>query len=114
MERDEILQKISQVRSGLARDQYRIMKGMILERRFHLHRSKRIPILRKIIEKLRGKLVREVELALGPVLDKQRDIDLRFLEEIERLKKACQADGADGALQRDETGNPHPPDESQR
>jgi len=114
MERDEILQKISQIRSGLARDQYRIMKGMILERRFHLHRSKRNPILRKIIEKLRGKLVKEVELALGPVLDKQRDIDLRFLEEIERLKKACQTNGADTALQRDETGNPHPPDESQK
>ncbi len=114
MERDEILQKIAQIRSGLAQDQYRIMKGMILERRFHLHRSNRNPILRKIIEKLRGKLVREVELVLGPALDKQRDIDLRFLEEIERLKKACQAPGPEGSDRRDETGNPHPPDESQK
>jgi len=113
MERDEILQKIAGIRSGLAEDQARIMKEIIMERRFHLHRSNRNVLFRKVIEKLRAKLVREVELVLGPVLDKQRDIDLRFLEEIERLKKACQAGRSDGPDRRDETQDPHPPREGQ-
>jgi len=113
MERDEILQKIARIRSELDQDQYRIMKDLILERRFHLHRSNRNIFIRKIIETLRGKLTREVELVLGPELDKQRDINLRFLEEIERLKKACQASGPDGSDRRDETEDPHAPDESQ-
>lgn len=88
MDQDDILKKIRQIRDDLSRDQYELLKGKILERRFHLHKSARNPLSRFIIRKLRRKLVNEIELALGPVLETQREINLRFLEEIERLKQS--------------------------
>ncbi len=89
MDREDILKKISDIRDELSRDQYQILKEKIMERRFHVHESARNPLLRKIIHKLRGKLSNEIELVLEPVLDNQREINLRLLEELERLKQAC-------------------------
>jgi len=40
---------------------------------------------------MRRKLAQEVEIILKPILDSQQEINLRFLEEIERLKKAYAA-----------------------
>ncbi len=68
-----------------------------MERRFHLHRSARRSLMRRLIEKLRAKLMNEIELVLGPVLDNQQEINLRFLEEIERLKQAVLSGEACGA-----------------
>jgi hypothetical protein len=87
MDQENILNKIKQIRDELSQDQYELLKGKILERQFHQHKSARNPLSRRIIKKLRRKLVNEIELALGPVLDNQREINLRFLEEIERLKQ---------------------------
>jgi hypothetical protein len=99
MNQEEILQKIASIREELTRDQYRLLQQKIMERRLHLHKSARKSLMRKLIEKLRAKLMSEVELILGPVLDNQQEINLRFLEEIERLKQsvlsgeACDASG---------------------
>ncbi len=89
MDREAILKKINDIRDELSRDQYHIIADKIMERRFHVHKSARNPLMRKIIHKMRGKLKNEIELVLGPILDNQREINLRFLEEIESLKKAC-------------------------
>jgi hypothetical protein len=105
MEREDILKKIDEIREELAEDRYEIMKGKILERTFHLHRSARNPLSRKIIERFRTKLMQEVELALGPVLDNQREINLRFLDEIERLRQVCLS-GNPGSPGQDDEG-PH-------
>jgi len=105
MEQDDILKKIEEIRGELADDQYELMKAKILERRFHLHKSVRNPLIRKLIERSRTKLMNEVELILGPVLDNQREINLRFLDEIERLKQACLSGMPGSAGQDDERTN---------
>ncbi len=87
MNREEIIQKIESIRKSLEEDQFEIMTEKILERRFHLHRSNRGFIMKKLIERLRARLINEIELILEPVLDKQKEINLRFLKEIKKLKE---------------------------
>jgi hypothetical protein len=89
MDREAILKKIENIQEDLSRDQYQIIKGKIMERSFYLHGSNRKFISKKVIETMRRKLAQEVEIILKPILDSQQEINLRFLEEIERLKKAC-------------------------
>lgn len=101
MDREDILKKIDDIRDELSRDQYHLLADKIMERRLHVHKSARNPLMRKIIQKIRGKLKNEIELVLGPVLDNQREINLRFLEELERLKQACLS-GMPGSA-----GHPH-------
>jgi len=84
----DILKKIEEIRRELSQDQYELLKQKILERSFHLHKSNRNPLSRRIIERLRSRLTKEVELIMGPILDNQQEINLRLLEEIERLKQA--------------------------
>ena len=81
------------------------MAEKIAERKLHFHRSKRNVFTKKIIEKLRKKLIQEIELILEPMMENQKEINLRFLEEIERLKKACLSPKVQGPLKGDETKN---------
>jgi hypothetical protein len=87
MDREEILRKIEEIRSGVEKDQLNTLRAKILERRFHLHGSHRSWISRLFLRKLRKRLVLEMSLILQPILDNQREINLRFLREIERLKE---------------------------
>lgn len=89
MQREEILERIAKIKQELSKDQYQIVIEKIAERKFQLHRSKRNIFSKRIIEKLRKKLIQELELILEPMLENQKEINMRFLEEIERLKKAC-------------------------
>ena len=102
MDRQDILKRIEQIREELSEDRYALMKEKILERRFHLHKSARNPLSRWLIRRIRAKLRNEVELVLGPVLDNQQEINLRFLDEIERLKQACLSGGLGSAGRNDE------------
>jgi len=88
MERKEILEKIEAVRRELADDQLAIVKDKIYERKFHHHKSDRKWFLGRLIEAMRRKLMMEVEFILEPWLDNQREINLRLLEEVKRLKNA--------------------------
>lgn len=87
MDKEEILNKINTLRDELEQDQFEIITEKILERKFHHHRSERGFIFKRIIEKFRKRLMLEIELILQPVLDNQKEINLRFLNEIERIKK---------------------------
>ena len=87
MDRKEILERIDAIQKELAEDQFDIMKGKILERKFHHHKSDRKILLGRIIEKLRRRLMLEVELILEPMLENQKEINLRLLEEVRRIKK---------------------------
>lgn len=87
MDREEILAKITSIRRELEQDQFEIITEKILERKFHHHRSERGFLIKKIIEKIRKRLMLELELIMKPVLDNQKEINIRFLKEIDRLKK---------------------------
>jgi hypothetical protein len=88
MDREEILRKIEEIRAEVEKDQLKTLRSRILERRFHLHGSHRNRFSRLFLEKFRKRLILEMSLILRPILDNQRDINLRFLKEIERLKEA--------------------------
>jgi hypothetical protein len=88
MDREEILRKIEEIRSEVEKDQLKTLRSKILERRFHLHGSHRNRVSRLFLQKFRKRLILEMSLILQPVLDNQKEINLRFLKEIERLKEA--------------------------
>ena len=87
MDREEILKKIEAVRNELAEDQFEIVKDKIVERKFHHHKSARKWFIGRVIEALRRKLMREIEFILEPVFNNQKEINLRLLEEVKKLKK---------------------------
>jgi hypothetical protein len=91
MNRQEIIQKIESIKKSLEQDQFEIMTQKIMERKFHLHRSKRNFIVKKLIESMRRQLIKEIELILEPLLDTQREINLRFLKEIKSLKEQIES-----------------------
>lgn len=109
MEREEILERITKIKQELSQDQYQIVLEKIAERKFQLHRSKRNVFSKRVIENLRKKLIQELELILEPMLENQKEINLRFLEEIERLKKDCLSTEISGATETDRTERKEPP-----
>lgn len=92
MNREEIIQKIESIRKSLEQDQFEIMTEKILERKFHLHCSNRNFIVRKLIEGMRKRLINEISLILEPILDKQREINLRYLKEIKGIKEQIESE----------------------
>jgi hypothetical protein len=113
MNRKEILEKIETVRMELAEDQFHILRDKILERKFHHHKSDRKWFLGRIIEGLRRKLMREIEFILEPLFDNQKEINLRLLEELNRLKKdiAVLEKGDEGKDDDSKSQNSHPTDQ---
>ena len=87
MDQKEIMERIDAIKTELAADQFDIIKEKILERKFHHHKSNRKLLFSRFIEGMRRRLMLEIELILEPVLDNQKEINLRLLEEIQRLKK---------------------------
>lgn len=87
MERKEILKKIAHIQKELEQDQFKIIHEKILDRPFYLHKSHRNIFLRKIIHALRRRLAVEVNLILEPILENQKEINLRFLKEIKHIKE---------------------------
>ena len=91
MDRKEILNRIDVIKKELSEDQFDIITKKILERKFHHHKSDRKFLLRRFIEGMRRRLMLEVEMILEPMLDNQKEINLRLLEEIRRIKKEVDA-----------------------
>jgi hypothetical protein len=92
MDREEILKKIKEIRKEVEKDQLNHLRAKIMERKFHFHTSHRRAILRIIPEKIRKRLILEVSMILQPILDNQKEINLRFLKEIELLREALSAE----------------------
>ena len=103
MERQEILERIEAIKEELAEDQFGIIKNKILEKKFHHHKSNRKFLIGRFIEGMRRRLMLEIELILEPVLENQKEINLRLLEEIKRLKKEVLELKKEEAKNRDET-----------
>ena len=91
MDRKEILERIDAIKKEVSEDQFNITLNKILERKFHHHKSDRKILLRRFIEGMRRKLMLEVEMILEPVLDNQKEINLRLLEEIRKIKIEVEA-----------------------
>lgn len=110
MNRKEILERIDTIKRELAEDQFDIIKDKILERKFHHHKSNRKFLMRRLIESLRRRLVLELELILEPLLENQKEVNLRLLEEIKRLKKEVSAikTGEDADKNASESQKPDP------
>ncbi|MCJ7580662.1 MAG: hypothetical protein MUP98_09015 [Candidatus Aminicenantes bacterium] len=91
MDQKEIIERIDAIKKELAADQFEIIKEKILERKFHHHKSDRKFLLGRFIEGMRRRLMLEIEMILEPMLDNQKEINLRLLEETRRLKKEVAA-----------------------
>lgn len=87
MDQKEIIERIDAIKKELAADQFEITTKKILERKFHHHKSDRKFLLGRFIERMRRRLMLEVEMIVEPMLDNQKEINLRLLEEIRRIKK---------------------------
>ena len=85
MDQTEILEKIAKIKQEIDQEQLDIIKEKIYERRLHLHKSHRNVFLRKIIQLFRKKLLKEVGFILEPILENQKEINLRLLRKLEQL-----------------------------
>jgi len=86
MERAEILARIAVIKTEVDAVNHEIIRRLITERRIHVQPSHRASLLGRLINRIRQKLLFEVERGLGPMFDQQREINLRLLKEIEALK----------------------------
>ena len=105
MDRSDILDKIAQIKQDIDREQFDIIREKIYERRFHLHKSHRNIFMRKIIQKLRKKLLQEVGFILEPILENQKEINLRLLRKLEQLSNSCRQKELDSQTTDDEKKN---------
>jgi hypothetical protein len=108
MDKKEILERIADIKAEVEKDQFNIIREKILERRFHLHKSHRNFLTRGLIQKIRKRLILEISLILEPILDKQKEINLRFLDEIKRLREACSLQEQNQQKEENETKNSRP------
>jgi len=87
MNREYIIKKINLIRSEINQDSCKIIEKKALHREFKVFSPNRLKFLSKIIKRIRRRLVSEIAHILEPEFDKQREINLRLLKEIEELKK---------------------------
>jgi hypothetical protein len=90
MERAEILARIAAVKTQVDAVNHDIIRRLITEHRIHVQPSHRTSLLGRLINRMRQKLLFEVERGLGPMFEQQREINLRLLKEIEALKEALE------------------------
>ena len=90
MERTEILVRIAAVKTQVDAVNHDIICRLIAEHRIHVQTSHRTSLLGRLINRMRQKLLFEVERGLGPMFEQQREINLRLLKEIEALKAALE------------------------
>jgi MoaA/NifB/PqqE/SkfB family radical SAM enzyme len=64
-----------------------IIRQRILQREFQVSEPRRFAFMAKLIKKLRHRMAVEIAHVLEPVLENQKEINLRLLKEIEELKK---------------------------
>jgi hypothetical protein len=90
MERAEILARIAAIKTEIDAVNHDIIRRLIAEHRIHVQTSHRASLLGRLINRMRQKLLFEVERGLGPMFEQQREINLRLLKEIEALKAALE------------------------
>jgi len=92
MDKNEIIARIENIKKEISLDNCKIIRDKISERTYQVFKPNRLLFLGNLIQKIRRRLVAEIEHALEPILNNQKEINLRLLKEIEALKKAVQSD----------------------
>jgi hypothetical protein len=90
MERTEMLARIAAVKAEVDAANPDIIRRLITEHRIHVQTSHRTSLLGRLINSIRRKLLFEVERGLEPMFERQREINLRLLKEIEALNTALE------------------------
>jgi len=88
MEKEEILAKIEKIKSEIEADACDLIREKIQQRDLNFPKSGRGFLLAPIINGLRRRLLVEINHILEPILDNQKEINLRLLKEIEKIKKS--------------------------
>jgi MoaA/NifB/PqqE/SkfB family radical SAM enzyme len=68
-------------------DNSAIIRQKILQREFQVFAPRRLSFLSTFIKKIRNRMAVEIAHVLEPILENQKEINLRLLKEIEELKK---------------------------
>jgi hypothetical protein len=88
MESKQILAKIEKIKKEIEADSCALIREKIQQRDLNLQKSGRGFFLAPIINKLRRRLLVEINHILEPILENQKEINLRLLKEIEKIKKS--------------------------
>jgi hypothetical protein len=87
MTKDEILYRIEEIKKEVGKNNCDIIRKKANERVFQVFKPNRLRFAGKLIQKLRRRVAAEIAHVLEVELDKQKEINLRLLKEIEELKK---------------------------
>lgn len=88
-----MLARIAAVKAGVDAANPDIIRRLISGQGIFVQTSHRASLPGRLINGIRRKLLFEVERGLEPALERQREINLRLLKEIEALKAALEQKG---------------------
>jgi hypothetical protein len=88
MESKQILAKIEKIKKEIEADSCALIREKIQQRDLNLQKSGRGFLFAPLINKLRRRLLVEINHILEPVLENQKEINLRLLKEIEKIKNS--------------------------
>jgi hypothetical protein len=87
MESKQILAKIDKIKKEIEADSCALIRDKIQLREMNYQKSGRGFFMAAIINKLRRRLIVEINHILEPILENQKEINLRLLKEVEKIKK---------------------------
>jgi hypothetical protein len=88
MEKEEILAKIDRIKNEIEADACDLIREKIQQRDLNFRKSGKGFFLAPLINGLRRRLLIEMNHILEPLLENQKEINLRLLKEIEKIKKS--------------------------
>jgi len=88
MESKQILAKIEKIKKEIEADSCELIREKIQQRDLHFQKSGRGFLFAPLINKLRRRLLVEMNHIMEPILENQKEINLRLLKEIEKIKKS--------------------------
>lgn len=88
-----MLARIAAIKAEVDAANADIIRRLITERRIHIQTSHRASLPGRLVNGIRRKLLFEVERGFEPAFERQREINLRLLKEIETLKAALEQKG---------------------
>jgi len=88
MEKKEILAKIEKIKEEIEADACALIREKIQQRDWNYQKSGRGFLLAPIINMLRHRLLVEMNHILEPILENQKEINLRLLKEIEKIRQS--------------------------
>jgi hypothetical protein len=88
MENKEILAKIEKIKTEIEADACDLIREKIQQRDLHFQKSGRGLVFAPLVNALRRRLLVEINHIIEPVLENQKEINLRLLKEIEKIKQS--------------------------